>query len=202
MVLEHQCQVHNQLVAAGINYRRIYWLQKSLDPTADPDSGTAGKHADDSARKIANLLLFENEADLGEDGIEGGSQIPRSLHHALPKIQRRSVPRRFSTQEPPFQTPLLLHGLFENARIPAATRQIRNYRSPPHHSGIRTRTRKPPKHQNQRTPENFIHPGTNTAYLENSHALSSPVRISLHPERNSTLVFAPTCPTSQHAPEN
>lgn len=71
MVLEHQCQVHNQLVSAGLNYRRIHWLQKSLDPAADPDAGAAGKHADESARRIVDLLLFENEAELGENGIEG-----------------------------------------------------------------------------------------------------------------------------------
>ena len=85
MVLEHQCQVHNQLVAAGMNYRRIYWLQKSLDPTADPDSGTAGKHADESARKIADLLLFENEADLGEDGIEGDPAFQEAFTKRFPK---------------------------------------------------------------------------------------------------------------------
>lgn len=85
MVLEHQCQVHNQLVAAGMNYRRIYWLQKSLDPTADPDSGTAGKHADESARKIADLLLFENEADIGEDGIEGDPAFQEAFTKRFPK---------------------------------------------------------------------------------------------------------------------
>jgi hypothetical protein len=54
-----------------MNYRRIHWLQKSLDPAADPDAGSADKHADESARRIVDLLLFENEAELGENGIEG-----------------------------------------------------------------------------------------------------------------------------------
>jgi hypothetical protein len=62
MVLEHQCQIHNQLIAAGMNYRRIHWLQKFLAPAADPDADMAGKQADESARKIVDLLLFENEA--------------------------------------------------------------------------------------------------------------------------------------------
>jgi hypothetical protein len=85
MVLEHQCQVHNQLIAAAMNYRRIYWLQKSLDPEADPDAGTAGKNADESARRIADLLLFENEADLGQDGIEGDPAFQEAFTQRFPK---------------------------------------------------------------------------------------------------------------------
>jgi hypothetical protein len=85
MLLEHQCIVHNQLVAASMNYRRIHWLQKSLDPAADPDAGAAGKHADESARKIADLLLFENEAELGENGIEGDPAFQEAFSRRFPK---------------------------------------------------------------------------------------------------------------------
>ena len=85
MVLEHQCQLHNQLIAAGMNYRRIHWLQKSLNPAADPDAGLAGKHADQSAQKIVSLLLFENEADPGENGVEGDPAFQDAFTRRFPK---------------------------------------------------------------------------------------------------------------------
>jgi hypothetical protein len=85
MVLEHQCQVHNQIASAALNYRRIHWLQKSLNPDADPDTGAAGKMADDAARKIADLLLFQNEAALGENGIEGDPAFQDAFTRRFPK---------------------------------------------------------------------------------------------------------------------
>ena len=85
MVLEHQCLVHNQLVSAGMNYRRIYWLQKALDPAADPDAGAAGKHADESARRLVDALLFANEADLGENGVEGDPAFQEVFTKRFPK---------------------------------------------------------------------------------------------------------------------
>jgi hypothetical protein len=85
MVLEHQCQLHNQLIAAGMNYRRSHWLQKSLDPAVDPDAGLTGKHADESARKIVDLLLFENEADPGENGVEGDPAFQDTFTRRFPK---------------------------------------------------------------------------------------------------------------------
>lgn len=85
MVLEHQCLVHNLLASAAMNYRRIHWLQKSLDATADPDLGAAGKHADDAARKIVDALLFENEAELGENGIEGDPAFQEAFTGRFPK---------------------------------------------------------------------------------------------------------------------
>jgi hypothetical protein len=85
MVLEHQCRVHNLLTAASMNYRRVAWLQKSLDPAADPDLGAAGKQADDAARKIAAAMLFENEADPGEDGIEGDPAFQEAFTRRFPK---------------------------------------------------------------------------------------------------------------------
>jgi hypothetical protein len=85
MVLEHQCRVHNLLVSAAMNYRRIHWLQKSLDPAADPDQGAAGKHADESAKRIADVLLFENEAEMGENGIEGDPAFQEAFTKRFPK---------------------------------------------------------------------------------------------------------------------
>ena len=85
MVLEHQCQLHNQLIAAGMNYRRSHWLQKSINPAADPDAGLAGKHADESARQIVDLLLFANEADPGENGVEGDPAFQDAFTRRFPK---------------------------------------------------------------------------------------------------------------------
>lgn len=87
MVLEHQCQVHNQLVAAAMNYRRVHWLQKSLHPEADPDQGAAGKQADDAAKKIVDLLLFDGEAALGENGIEGDAAFQEAFAARFPKTR-------------------------------------------------------------------------------------------------------------------
>ena len=87
MVLEHQCPIYNQLISATMNYRRVHWLQKTLDPEADPDTGTAGRHADESARRIVDLLLFENEADLGPDGIEGDPAFQEAFTRRFPKDQ-------------------------------------------------------------------------------------------------------------------
>jgi hypothetical protein len=85
MVLEHQCQVHNHLVAAAMNYRRVHWLQSSLNPSADPDQGAAGKLADDAAAKIVDLLLFRTEASIGVDGIEGNGEFQEAFAARFPK---------------------------------------------------------------------------------------------------------------------
>jgi hypothetical protein len=87
MVLEHQCHVHNTLAAASINYRRIHWLQQSLDPAADPDQGSAGRFADEAASRIVELLLFENEAELGENGIEGDPAFQDAFSRRFPKTK-------------------------------------------------------------------------------------------------------------------
>ncbi len=85
MVLEHQCLIHNHLVAAAMNYRRILWLQRSLDPESADDAGAAGRFADDAAGKIADLLLFANEAELGENGVEGDPAFQDALGKRFPK---------------------------------------------------------------------------------------------------------------------
>lgn len=85
MVLEHQCLVHNMLAAATVNYRRIHWLAKSLNPSADPDQGSAGRHADEAAKRIAAVMLFENEANLGENGVEGDASFQDAFTRRFPK---------------------------------------------------------------------------------------------------------------------
>ena len=85
MVLEHQCRVHNLLTAASMNYHRARFLHQALDPAADPDLGSAGKIADDAARKIVAAMLFENEADLGDNGIEGDPGFQEAFTRRFPK---------------------------------------------------------------------------------------------------------------------
>lgn len=87
MVLEHQCQMHNALAAASVNYRRMRWLQQSIHPAADPDEESAGRYADEAAARITSLLLFENEAELGEDGIEGDSAFQDAFVRRFPKTK-------------------------------------------------------------------------------------------------------------------
>ncbi len=85
MVLEHQCAVHNHLASAALTYRRAHWFAKSIDPASDPDTGTAGRLADEAAQKIVDLLLFENEASLGDGGIEGDPAFQDAFTRRFPK---------------------------------------------------------------------------------------------------------------------
>ncbi len=72
MVLEHQCRTHNLLTKAAMEYRRLTYLQRAIDPEADLDdaSGMSARSARDSAGKIVRAFLFCEEFDLG-DGVEG-----------------------------------------------------------------------------------------------------------------------------------
>ena len=73
MVLEHQCTMHNLLTKAGMEYRRLSYLQRAIDKDADLAAvdGMAMKVAADSADEILRYMLFCDELDLG-DGVEGG----------------------------------------------------------------------------------------------------------------------------------
>lgn len=86
MVLEHQCRVHNLLNAATMQYRRAYFMSRSLDPEKDPDSGSAGKVAEDMAGKIVTSLLFKDEADPGED-IEGDEEFQKVFGARFPRTK-------------------------------------------------------------------------------------------------------------------
>lgn len=85
MVLEHQCQVHNLLTAAALNYRRAYYLGKSLAPDSDPDAGSAGRLADAAAEKVVEALLFVGEAVLGDDGVEGSDAFQQQFSAQFPR---------------------------------------------------------------------------------------------------------------------
>lgn len=84
MVLEHQCKMHNLLIAASLQYRRSYYLGHAMDANSDPDQGSAGKVADALAEKIVDCLFFKDEADLGEN-LEGGEAFQKAFEKQFPK---------------------------------------------------------------------------------------------------------------------
>jgi len=79
MVLEHQCRVQNLITAASMNHRRLHWLEKSLDPSKDPDQGGAGRQADAAAVKIVDALLF------ARGGIEGEEDFQTAFTASAPQ---------------------------------------------------------------------------------------------------------------------
>lgn len=84
MVLEHQCQMHNLLTSASMQYRRAYYLGGAMNVDADPNDGSAGRVADGAADQIVDCLFFKNEADPGEN-IEGGEAFQVSFAARFPK---------------------------------------------------------------------------------------------------------------------
>lgn len=85
MVLEHQCQAHNLLTAASMNYRRAYHLGKTVLPDSDPDQGTAGRVADQAAEKIVECFVFTGEAAEGPDGVEGDESFQKQFAASIPR---------------------------------------------------------------------------------------------------------------------
>lgn len=85
MVLEHQCRVHNLMNAAAMEYRRAHWLGRILDPQADPDAGSAGRTAIHGANRIAEVLLFKDEARLGPDGVDGDPEYQKAFASRYPR---------------------------------------------------------------------------------------------------------------------
>lgn len=85
MVLEHQCQAHNLLTAASMNYKRAYHLGRALNVDADPDAGSAGRVADSAAARIVEWFLFKREAGQGTDGVEGDAEFQERFEAAFPR---------------------------------------------------------------------------------------------------------------------
>lgn len=78
MVLEHQCKIHNRLVAAKFQYRRTQYLGLAMN---EPNnlSNSLDKMAKRLADKIVEDLLFCNEARIGGDGLEGGEKFEKAF---------------------------------------------------------------------------------------------------------------------------
>jgi hypothetical protein len=85
MVLEHQCQANNLLVAARMNYQRAAYLAQALDPTADLETGSSARLADQAAAKIIDWFLFSGEVGQGEDGIEGDDAFQEAFAALVPR---------------------------------------------------------------------------------------------------------------------
>jgi hypothetical protein len=83
LVLEHQCQMHNLLNAASLNYRRSRHFSETINPEADPDNGSAGGVADSWAKTITECLFFKDEADLDE-GVEGDPAFQKAFAARFP----------------------------------------------------------------------------------------------------------------------
>ena len=87
MVLEHQCQAHNLLTAAKMNYERARFLSLSIAPDGDPDEGSAGRVAEQAAQRIVDWFLYQNEAETGEDGISGDETFQQQFSATIPKAR-------------------------------------------------------------------------------------------------------------------
>lgn len=61
LVLEHQCQAHNLLTAAKMNYDRACFLSKSIDPAGNPDEGSAGRVAEQAAQRIVEWFCSKGK---------------------------------------------------------------------------------------------------------------------------------------------
>jgi hypothetical protein len=85
LVLEHQCKTQNILTKAAMEYRRLVYLQKAIDPEVDVTrEGMASRSAHDSAEEIVRALLFAEEFDLG-DGVEGDPAFVEAFERAGPR---------------------------------------------------------------------------------------------------------------------
>jgi hypothetical protein len=87
MVLEHQCQAHNLLTAAKMNYERARFLSLSIDPGGDPDQGSAGRVADQAAQRIVDWFLFTGEAAMGDDGVSGSELFQQQFAATIPRAE-------------------------------------------------------------------------------------------------------------------
>ncbi|QTN31363.1 hypothetical protein HZ994_03130 [Akkermansiaceae bacterium] len=87
LVLEHQCRMHTLLNAASMNYRRSRHFSGIIDPSADPDKGSAGSVAESWAEKITDCMFFKDEADLGE-GVEGNAAFQNALIARYPQTAK------------------------------------------------------------------------------------------------------------------
>lgn len=87
MVFEHQCRMHNLLTAASMGYRRVHWIQRSIDPHADPNAGRAGKTADELAAEVVDAMLFKDEAPMGDGGVDGDPAFQKTFAKRFPRTR-------------------------------------------------------------------------------------------------------------------
>ena len=85
MVLEHQCRLHNLLVAASMEYRRTQWFHQSLGVGKGPADDRLPKLAESLAEKITGPMLFKDEAPMGDAGVDGDPLFQDAFGKRFPK---------------------------------------------------------------------------------------------------------------------
>ena len=96
MVLEHQCKMDNLLTKASMEYRRLVYLQKAINPDADvrEESGMAARASKDLAEQVLRYMLFSDEVDLGE-GVEGDGAFVAAFEGKGPRSSEGDSLREF-----------------------------------------------------------------------------------------------------------
>lgn len=85
MILEHQCRMHNLLTNASMEYRRAVWM----DTTSSRDASAfrASPVAESKARGVVDIMLFKDEAPLGDGGIDGDAAFQEAFARRFPKTE-------------------------------------------------------------------------------------------------------------------
>lgn len=84
MVLEHQVRVHNILTEANITVRQLLHRDQEMkkvfgEPQDAPLSETNQRILDGQVEKVVDALLFRNEFQMGDDGVDGGSEFQKAF---------------------------------------------------------------------------------------------------------------------------
>ncbi len=72
MMLEHQTRVHNRLIRANLRYRRIRYLVQTEDDSLKD-------LIRNSAEDIVKVMIFQDEATIGGDGMDGNDEVEDAL---------------------------------------------------------------------------------------------------------------------------
>ncbi len=75
MVLEHQCLMHNLLINASMEFRRASWLGGQQTESL----------AETKARGIVDVMLFKDEAPMGDGGVDGSAAYQNAFTARFPK---------------------------------------------------------------------------------------------------------------------
>ncbi|WAC18157.1 hypothetical protein OVA24_13010 [Luteolibacter sp. SL250] len=81
MVLEHQCLIHNLLINASMELRRASWMEKASG------GRQAVLLAEAKARAIVDVMLFKDEAPMGDGGVDGAAGYQTSFTARFPKTK-------------------------------------------------------------------------------------------------------------------
>ena len=89
MVMEHQVMMHSRLTEASYDVRAALVQQTALrkelgEPPTDSLTGTAAIVAGSHARKILEVLLFKDEAEFPQGGIQGNPGFQRDFRADRP----------------------------------------------------------------------------------------------------------------------